>query len=60
MWSDVPYPLSISVMTQMLDVKLTVPKDMVGNDMIHVEQLVQIIRKNLHDRQAMATKFKIR
>lgn len=50
MWSDVPYPLLISVMQQMLDVKLIVPKDMVGNDMTHAEQLIHIIRKILLDR----------
>ena len=37
MWGDVTYPISIGVLKQMLDVKLTVPRDMAGNDMTHAE-----------------------
>jgi hypothetical protein len=32
-WADVIYPITIDVMKQMLEVKLTVPLDMIGNDM---------------------------
>ena len=45
MWGDVIYPITIDVMKQMLEVKLTVPPDMIGNDMHHAEQLVRAIRK---------------
>lgn len=47
MWGDVIYPITIEVLRQMLEVKLTVPPDMVGNDMHHAEQLVRAMRRSL-------------
>ena len=32
-WADVIYPITIDVMRQMQEVKLTIPLDMIGNDM---------------------------
>lgn len=59
MWADVSYPITIDVMKQMLEVKLTVHKDMLGNDMTHAEQLVHTLRRSLLVRQELASKYNI-
>lgn len=42
-------------MEQMLKLKLTIPKDVVYNDMTNAEQLIQLIKKRLVDRKDPST-----
>ena len=56
MWDDLAYPLTIGVLKQMLQVKLTVPYDMMGNDMTYAEQLVQSIMRSYNLKVEMSVK----
>ncbi|GKA92591.1 hypothetical protein Tco_0814516 [Tanacetum coccineum] len=47
MFTDTPYPLSASLMKKMLKHKLEVEIDGLGNDMMHAEQLILFIKKQL-------------
>nr|GEZ05483.1 aminoacyl-tRNA synthetase, class 1a, anticodon-binding [Tanacetum cinerariifolium] len=47
MFADVPYPLSVQFIKMMLTHKLEIDKDVVGNDMTTVEQLIQFIKNQL-------------
>ncbi|GJV18411.1 hypothetical protein Tco_1367431 [Tanacetum coccineum] len=47
MFADTPYPLSASLMKKMLKHKLEVEIDGLGNDMMHAEQLILFIKKQL-------------
>ena len=46
-WADVTYPITIDVMKLMLEAKLIVPLDMIGNDMHLAEQLIRSIRRSI-------------
>ena len=46
-WTDVIYPITIDVMKLMLEVKLSVPLNMIGNDMHLAEQLIRAIRRSI-------------
>nr|GEY00244.1 hypothetical protein [Tanacetum cinerariifolium] len=47
MFADVSYLLSVKLMERMLTHKLEIDKDVVGNDMTTVEQLIQFIKNQL-------------
>ncbi|GJW42801.1 hypothetical protein Tco_0071600 [Tanacetum coccineum] len=47
MFSDVSYPLSVKLMERMLTHKLEIDKDVVGNDMTTIEQLIRFIKNQL-------------
>ena len=59
MWADVIYLLTIRTLRQMLQIKLTVPCDMVGNDMTYAEQLIKDIRRGLLVKQELSAKHGI-
>lgn len=59
MWGEVTYPITIEVLQQMLEVKLNVPHDMVGNDMYNAEQLVRAIRRSLLVKRELAAKYDV-
>nr|GEV96068.1 hypothetical protein [Tanacetum cinerariifolium] len=42
MFADVPYPLLVKLMEKMLTHKLEIDKDVVGNDMTTIEQLIRV------------------
>ncbi|GJW64842.1 hypothetical protein Tco_0116726 [Tanacetum coccineum] len=46
-FADVSYPLSVKIMERMLKHKLEIAKDVVGNDMTTVEQLIRFIKNQL-------------
>ncbi|GKD74354.1 hypothetical protein Tco_1332636, partial [Tanacetum coccineum] len=47
MFIDVSYPLSVKLMERMLKHKLEIDKDVVGNDMTIVEQLIRFIKNQI-------------
>nr|GEX58867.1 JmjC domain-containing protein [Tanacetum cinerariifolium] len=47
MFADVSYLLSVKLMERMLTHKLGIDKDVVGNDMTTIEQLIQFIKNQL-------------
>ncbi|GJS40122.1 hypothetical protein Tco_0565165 [Tanacetum coccineum] len=47
MFADVSYPLSVKLMERMLKHKLEIAKDVVGNDMTTIEQLIRFIKNQL-------------
>ncbi|GJT11336.1 hypothetical protein Tco_0858378 [Tanacetum coccineum] len=47
MFADVSYPLSVKLMERMLKHKLEIAKDIVGNDMTTVKQLIRFIKNQL-------------
>ncbi|GKB58721.1 hypothetical protein Tco_0914907 [Tanacetum coccineum] len=47
MFSDVSYPLSVKLMENMLNHKLEIDKDVVGNDMTTTEQLIRFIKNQI-------------
>ena len=53
------YPITIDVLKHILEVKLTVPHDMVGNDMTHAEQLVRAIRRSLLVKEELAVQHNV-
>nr|GEW18965.1 JmjC domain-containing protein [Tanacetum cinerariifolium] len=54
MFADVFYPLSVKLMEKILRYKLDIDKDVVGNDMSTVEQLIQFIKNQLAAAQNVA------
>ncbi|GJR63709.1 ribonuclease H-like domain-containing protein, partial [Tanacetum coccineum] len=51
MFVDVPYPLSIKLMERMLIHKLELARDVVGNDLTTLKQLIGFIKNQLADAQ---------
>ncbi|GKB81827.1 hypothetical protein Tco_0948722, partial [Tanacetum coccineum] len=47
MFTDVSYPLSVKTMERMLQHKLEIDKDVVGNDMTTAEQLIRFIKNEI-------------
>nr|GEW41212.1 hypothetical protein [Tanacetum cinerariifolium] len=47
MFTDVSYPFSVKLMERMLKHKLEIDKDVVGNDITTLEQLIQFIKNQL-------------
>nr|GEV34602.1 xylulose kinase-1 [Tanacetum cinerariifolium] len=47
MFTDVSYPFSVKLMERMLEHKLEIDKDVVGNDMTTAEQLIKFIKNQL-------------
>ena len=54
-WADVIYPITIDVMKLMLEAKLIVPLDMIGNDMHLAEQLIRSIRRSIFVKMELKT-----
>ena len=46
-WADTIYPITMDVLNQMLQAKLTVPPDMTENDFHLAEQLIRSIRRSI-------------
>ena len=59
-WADVTYPITIGVMNQLLEVKLIIPLDMIGNDMHMAEQLIRAIKRSILVKKELETQHGVR